>query len=673
MAILQQIIELLSRPPGSVIYHLITLFALQVILALAFSHWHRDANDEAARRMTFAAGGILLARILLLFAGLMVEGDPLRARVWLPPLEQAFDMATVILLVWGLTPVAPDRPRLADGVLLVSLVIVAVLFLFFFQDWQNRVGDGSVTIAYIGTIQAYVWGVLQMAVLAAGLIQTLLDRGLRASLRPVILAVVLLTHVANFFNYPEIIPTGTEVVYWLRLGYLVALPLWAVLAYQDSMRDLLPASDAERAQAAQLARHLRQATGVIRAHIPQIRLDQALELVTGVIPVQFAGIGLIDERNPQQVVFSRFRPAISRDPNYVRRFHLNDHAVFRMAHEQQRGIELEPRGIGARQAHELSQQFNVGALGPVFVEPLLTGSGCFGFLLLAAAPGAANWSDRDRHIIPHLAAFVAQAIDNVYRLEVEPARKAAATAVTAAQASERDAEKERLILELADTRRMLASTEERARQAETVAAIFQQTEPGQPTRAMAQITQTEVGPVVESACEKILPLLRQRNLTLDIVIANDLPLVGIRESILRKLTVSLLENACRASLEDNSVLVRAEIAPASGNGHAGRRAVALRFTDSGVGIAPEDSERVFSSVATSDEERPVAGLGGSAGSLGLVRKLAQTSGGDLDFASTAGRGTTFTLHLPVAEVQPWTLLKVKKPAAPDQPVAPAKE
>jgi signal transduction histidine kinase len=165
-------------------------------------------------------------------------------------------------------------------------------------------------------------------------------------------------------------------------------------------------------------------------------------------------------------------------------------------------------------------------------------------------------------------------------------------------------------------------------------------------------------------------------LTLDIAIADDLPLVGVRESILRKLALSLLENACRASLEDNSVLVRAEVDSTNANGHAGRRAVALRFTDSGVGIAPDDQGRVFSSPTAADDERPVAGLGGGAGSLGLVRKLAQTSGGDLDFESTAGRGTTFTLHLPAADVQPWTLLKIKQPAAPDQPIhksAPAKE
>ena len=64
-----------------------------------------------------------------------------------------------------------DRPRLADGVLLVSLVVVAVLFLFFFQDWQSR---ATLTSAYIGTVQAYIWGVLQMAVLGAGLVLSLI-------------------------------------------------------------------------------------------------------------------------------------------------------------------------------------------------------------------------------------------------------------------------------------------------------------------------------------------------------------------------------------------------------------------------------------------------------------------------------------------------------------------
>lgn len=669
MVFLEQIIELLSRPPGSVIYHLLTLFALQIILVLAFSRWQRDANDESARRMTFAAGGILLARLVLLFVGLMVEPNPAQARIVLPPLEQALDLATVILMVWGLAPFAMDRPRLADGVLLVSLVVVAVMFLFFFQDWQNRVTATGVAMGYISTIQAYVWGVLQMSILAMGLIWLLMVRDSRLTLRPIIVAVTLLAHVANFFNYPEIIPSGTEIVYWLRLGYLVAFPLWAVQAYRENMRGLLTPAEVERLQSAQLAHNLRLSTGVIGARIPEVRLEQALDMVTGLVPTRFAAIGLIDEKNPQRVVFGQMRPAPARDTGgYGRQINLSDHAAFRLAYEQQRGIELLPRGVGARQAHELSQQFNAGPFGPVFVEPLIVANHCLGFLMLAAPPAAQYWSERDRAIIPGAAAFIAQAIANSRRGELvestgipSPAvSPILPTAITLARAADRDTEKERLMLELAETRRMLSTAEDRARQAETVAVFLQQREPGQPTAARPQVAQSALAPAVEHAAGAILPMLRQKSLKLDMTMDADLPLVAVKETVLRQLVLSLLENACRASKEEGTIAVRAEVVSANGSAPTSGRAVALLVSDSGSGIRAEDRERVFDSQYYLTGGRAIVGMGDNSANLAVVQKLAQASGGDLYFESKPGVGTTFTLRMPAAEVRPWTLMKVKQ-------------
>jgi hypothetical protein len=51
----------------------------------------------------------------------------------------------------------------------------------------------------------------------------------------------------------------------------------------------------------------------------------------------------------------------------------------------------------------------------------------------------------------------------------------------------------------------------------------------------------------------------------------------------------------------------------------------------------------------------------------VARKLAQAGGGNLTFESVAG-GTTFTLSLPAAEVQPWTLLKVNRAGQTDEAV-----
>lgn len=663
MAFLQQIIELLSRPPGSVVYHLLTLFALQVVLALAFTRWQRDANDEAARRMTFAAGGMLIARLILLLVALLVEPNPERARIVLPPLEQAIDTASVALLVWGLTAFAMDRPRLADGVLLVSLVVVAVMFLFFFQDWQSR---ATVTSAYIGTVQAYVWGVLQMTILAVGLVWLLIDRGSRFTLRPIIVAVVLLAHIANFFNYPEIIPSGTDVIYWLRLGYLVAFPLWAVLAYHEGLRGLLTAAEADRAQAVQLARNLRLSTEVIGARIPEVRLERALDMVTGLARTQYAAIGLLDEKNPQRVLFSHSRPLASRDSAYGRQINLSDHAAFRLAYEQQRGIELLPRGVGARQVHELSQQFNVGALGPVFVEPLVVAGQCFGFLLLAAPPTTENWNDRERAIVPGVAAFIAQAIANSRRLEGDAPRPGPVQPVS--PPAEQDTEKERLIIELAEARRQKTAAEERARQAESVAVYLQQREPGQPTTARPQVNQAAVAPVVESTVSSILPVLRRKNLKLDIAVGTDLPLVAVKEPVLRQLVLSLLENACRASAEDKAVVVSAR-PMTNGSKPALKPMVALTVTDAGRGIAVADQERVFDSQHALAEGDPIPGLGDSSANLAVVQKLAQASGGDLVFESRVGQGTTFTLRLPVAELRPWTMLKGK----PESEASPVEE
>ncbi len=100
------------------------------------------------------------------------------------------------------------------------------------------------------------------------------------------------------------------------------------------MRDLMTAAEVDFIQADQLARNLRLATNVISAHIPEVRLEQALDMITDLIPSQFAAIGLIDERNPQRVVFGRLRSKAGRETDYSRQINLSDHAAFRLAYDQ---------------------------------------------------------------------------------------------------------------------------------------------------------------------------------------------------------------------------------------------------------------------------------------------------------------------------------------------------
>ncbi len=75
--------------------------------------------------------------------------------------------------------------------------------------------------------------------------------------------------------------------------------------------------------------------------------------------------------------------------------------------------------------------------------------------------------------------------------------------------------------------------------------------------------------------------------------------------------------------------------------------VKLAVSDSGIGIAEEDRRRVFSRfvrVQTGDQGRTSGtGLG-----LSITRSLVELMGGTIEVESTVGKGTTFTVSLPLA-------------------------
>jgi signal transduction histidine kinase len=76
--------------------------------------------------------------------------------------------------------------------------------------------------------------------------------------------------------------------------------------------------------------------------------------------------------------------------------------------------------------------------------------------------------------------------------------------------------------------------------------------------------------------------------------------------------------------------------------------VALQVADSGIGIAPADHARIFE-----EFEQVNAGPRGESMSRGtglglpISRRLARLLGGDITVESMVGKGSTFTLWLPV--------------------------
>ncbi len=81
--------------------------------------------------------------------------------------------------------------------------------------------------------------------------------------------------------------------------------------------------------------------------------------------------------------------------------------------------------------------------------------------------------------------------------------------------------------------------------------------------------------------------------------------------------------------------------------------LALRVRDTGVGIAPEHQKRIFERLYRVDSTRDRA-TGGSGLGLAIVRRAVQALGGQIELASTPGRGSEFLVVFPAdgSPVQP---------------------
>ncbi|WP_353828927.1 sensor histidine kinase, partial [Agromyces sp. SYSU T0242] len=77
-------------------------------------------------------------------------------------------------------------------------------------------------------------------------------------------------------------------------------------------------------------------------------------------------------------------------------------------------------------------------------------------------------------------------------------------------------------------------------------------------------------------------------------------------------------------------------------------AVEISVADQGIGIALDDAERVFERFYRVDQARS-RNTGGSGLGLSIVKHTVQNHGGDVRVWSRPGRGSTFTIRLPLAE------------------------
>jgi two-component system, NtrC family, sensor histidine kinase KinB len=145
--------------------------------------------------------------------------------------------------------------------------------------------------------------------------------------------------------------------------------------------------------------------------------------------------------------------------------------------------------------------------------------------------------------------------------------------------------------------------------------------------------------LIQAAVAAAQPHLEGQERTLRVEVPAGLPCVLADRLQIERVLSNLMSNAVRHTTQGDAITVT--VTP-----HEGYVAVAV--SDTGNGIPPEYLPRIFEKFV----QGPNAPSGGAGLGLAISKHLIEAHGGQISVRSEVGRGTTFTLTLPMAGVAP---------------------
>jgi signal transduction histidine kinase/putative methionine-R-sulfoxide reductase with GAF domain len=153
------------------------------------------------------------------------------------------------------------------------------------------------------------------------------------------------------------------------------------------------------------------------------------------------------------------------------------------------------------------------------------------------------------------------------------------------------------------------------------------------------IAPVDLAAVCAAAMSAIQPTAARKSLSLASEIAGDLPLASGDAAQINEIVRRLLSNAIKYTYPSGRVTLRAYTGPGG--------FVQVDVTDTGVGIAAEQQQRLFQRFYRADN--PLRGEVGGAGlGLSIAQSLIELHGGTIWVHSEPGQGSTFSFTLPVA-------------------------
>jgi len=394
------IYNLLSTGPGSFVYHLLILLALEAVAGIALIEYRHTHNPDQ-RRILVAFSILFLLRIPLLVGGPLGEAI-------LAPLLYGLEVASLTLMWWAFLSPLLGR-GLRRSFLSGSMLAVAALTIAFLPSW-NRMLTAVPFFEYASFWQQPLWDLWATLIpLSAALLLLALRRRLGHSLPAISFAMLA---VGNGLILFDMVGLG-------RLVNLLGYPFLAVSVYRAALQDLWAYRQELESLSGESLRQTRELRFLVE--ISQIisesqdlatTLQRVAESVTQALNADRAAILLIAEEQGKLWLAAHHTLLQTRaDPRTAPPVAINKQPILAHVVQRQRPLLINPTD-GRAQLRSLYTLLGSSNTGPVIIQPLTRQRHVLGALVVGNDYSKRAFDEKEARLCNSVTAQLSAAIEN---------------------------------------------------------------------------------------------------------------------------------------------------------------------------------------------------------------------------------------------------------------------
>lgn len=142
--------------------------------------------------------------------------------------------------------------------------------------------------------------------------------------------------------------------------------------------------------------------------------------------------------------------------------------------------------------------------------------------------------------------------------------------------------------------------------------------------------------IIQTAYDKILPLAKKKGVEIELHVEDTL--IEADQTSLEEMVLIFLDNGVKYTVKGGKI----KLTTRTGGGY-----VSMEIEDTGVGIAEKDIPYIFERFYRADSSRVKEETSGFGLGLALAKKIIEIHKGVVSVSSVLGKGTTFTIKLPL--------------------------